>query len=342
MNHTKKKIRISELYDSIFLIIIGVVFFMTTRSPEAKNIENTTKINGVLSESPKSGVHDESEDFIRVNLAGYGDYYEFTKCSLNAYIEQNVENLQVGDSITLYLDKSNSSTIYPSFGKSYNVYKVCAAKSPKHGTYLDFASYNACKVKKANILYPLICGALILIAVGQLIHKINDKDSYFSPKYLNLEDQSDIYYQLRPHKITYLSNHLKWPIISIVAGVATLVFDILPTPYMSYAFIAGGIYFIYHYLRISSKIYYVLDQEGVHIKNVTVFFQEEVKTINYNSIKEVLYKPQDFSGTVLIYTGRKDDDGDKVYDKLIGIDNYMEVVDFIKKLIIRDNPYWNA
>lgn len=341
MNEPRNKRRLSDFGDSIFLIVLGVGFFWMTRSPELKNFNNTSKINSVLTTTPESGVHDESQDYIGFRLAGYNNFFEFTKCSYNKGIKTRIEELQVGDSITIHINKSSSSTTYPWNGKKYFTYRICAASSPKHGTYLGFSQYNYCLEKKANIWYPLLSGVLILIALVQIVKKLNDKNNVFSTKYLKLDEQAteETYFQLRPNKTSYLLSNVGGPILLLITGLLILFFtDAIKWSYIGCGTIILGIYLILHYIRIHSKIFYILDKDGIHIKNITTFFQEEIKTIYYDSIEEVTFKWQDYQydskvGTVLIYSGKTDNDGDKVYDKLIGIEKYPEVVDFISKLI---------
>ncbi|MBL3659008.1 YdbT family protein [Fulvivirga sediminis] len=341
MSESRNKRRLSDFGDSIFLIVLGIGFFWMTRSPELKDITNTSTISSILTTSPKSGVHGESQDYIGFHLAGHDDFFEFTKCSYNNRIRLRIEALQVGDSITIHINKSSSSTTYPRSGKKYFTYRICAASSPKHGSYLEFSQYNYCLEKKASIWYPLLCGVLILIGLFQIGKKLKDKDNFFSTKYLHLDEQGseEIYFRLHPSKTSYFMSKLVGPIISLIVGLLLLIFtDSITWNYIGYGAVGLGIYLILHYLRIHSKIFYILDNEGVHIKNVTTFFQEEIKAIHYNSIQEVTSKRKYYQydskvGTVLIYSGKTDDEGDKIYDKLIGIEKYSEVVDFISKLI---------
>ena len=333
--------RFSDYGESLIMIFLAVIFFLWTRNPELKGPENTNKISGVLSKPVKSGTHDESISYIGVWVEDCDGFYEFTKCSYNAQIENKISLLSIGDSITLYFVKNRSSTTYPFDGDKYYTYTICAANSPKHGIYLNFSQYNNCLRNKANFVFPILSGLIVLTAIFQIFKTYNDKQNVFDPKFFTLVDTDPNYKykKLNPNKLAFILRNSGLSILLIIIGLLfNWQFEFSDMNKIGLGLILIGFYLPFHHYKIHKNIYYILDSEGIHIKNVSIFKQPEVISISYEFIKEVkssqsFYENDLNIGTILIYSGKKGNEGNKVYEKIIGIEKYQETMEYIEKMI---------
>jgi hypothetical protein len=323
--------------DSLLLIVLGIAMILITRNPDSYSPENTDFIDGVLSENPKEGVHDESQDYIGVWIVGYNNFYEFSSCSHNDRIASTVKKLKIGDQISFYAKKDNSSTTFPWKGKKYKTYRICDATSPKVGRIIKFEQYNHCNEFQSNKVIPILSGFLIFMGVFRFVRRLKDRDNSreFSSVQTNSLKNVDGTIKLRPDRLTFVLRNSYFSFFLIGFGLFfNYPFDLNDLNNIGIVMIVGGIYMLFHYTLIHDKIYYLIDSAGIHIRKISVLFQSEMNVIRYNSIKEVIYRQAFYEsgknvGTILIDNGDTNSDGDKVYSKIIGIENYKEIAKLI-------------
>ncbi len=87
---------------------------------------------------------------------------------------------------------------------------------------------------------------------------------------------------------------------------------------------------------IYDKVNYTINENWIDIKKVNTFFKEKHEQIRFTEIRKVVvrqafYEKDKNIGTIMIYTGKSDDVGNKIYSKLIGIKNYNEIANLIEK-----------
>jgi len=331
--------RLSDFSEGLILIVIGLVTFFLIQEPEILNEKNTNKIEGVLKEFPKKGVHDESQNYVGLWISGYDNFYEFSSCSHNDDIQEEILKLAPGDEVILYAKKQSTSTTYPWKGKKYKTYRICDAYSPKLGQIVRFEQYNRCSKNMAKYLLPILCGILIFIGVFRIIKKYFDKNNIIESKYLNLNNDELLgvdFYKLKPDKLAYVFRNSGLPFFSIVGGIIlTNPFDPEYENILGHIFLFLGVVIWIYVLLMYEKVNYILDDKGVHIRTVPYFFRPEVEFIPYHTIKEVdvriaFYEKNRNIGTIEIHDG-KYDDGDKVYSNLAGLKKYKEIAAFIKR-----------
>jgi len=331
--------RLSDFSEGFFLIGLGLVMLFIIPKHELLNAKNTNKIEGTLKEFPEEGVHDESQDYVGLWITGYDNFYEFSSCSHNDDIHEEILKLKPGDKVILYAKKESSSTTYPWKGKKYKTYRICDAYSPELGQIIKFEQYNRCSENMTKYLLPALCGILMLMGVIRVIKKYFDKDNIIESKYLDLSDDklldSKDCYNLKPDKLAYVLRNSTLPIVSIVSGIIlTNPFDPEYKNFIGHIFIfLGAAMWFYVFLK-HDKVCYILDNRGIHIRTAPYFFRPEIEFIPYYSITEVdvkvaFYEEDRNIGTVKIHDGTYDD-GNKIYTTLAGLKQYKDVADFIK------------
>ncbi|MBS2099205.1 PH domain-containing protein [Carboxylicivirga linearis] len=322
---------------SLFLIVLGIAMIIITRNPESYSPENTDFIDGVLSEDPKEGVHDESEDYIGVWVKGYDNFYEFSSCSYNDRIAADVKQLRAGDQISFYAKKDNSSITFPWKGKKYKTYGICDASSPKVGKIIKFEQFNRCNDFQSNVVIPILSGILMLMGVFQFIRQQKDrvnKNEISSLQMGRLKNTDEII-KLRPDRLTFVLRNSYFSFFLIGFGLFfNYPFDLNDIHTIGAIMILCGLYMLFHYRLIHDKINYMIDSSGIHITKISVLFQSEMNVIRYNSIKEVIYRQAFYEsgknvGTILIDNGDTNSDGEKVYSRIIGVENYKEIARLI-------------
>ena len=85
-----------------------------------------------------------------------------------------------------------------------------------------------------------------------------------------------------------------------------------------------------------NKIKNTIAESGVAIESIYTFFREKHEHLLFSQIKEVKVRQAFFEKdkniiTVLIYTGKTDGGGNRVYSRLTGIRNYNQVAGLIEK-----------
>ncbi len=334
--------RLSDFGEGLFLIGLGIVMLFIIQEPDVLNEKNTNIIEGILREYPKEGVHDENQDYVGLWIVGYDNFYEFSGCSHNDNIHEKTLKLAPGDYVFLFTKKESSNTTYPWKGKKYKTFSICDAYSPKLGQIVKFEEYNRCSEKMAKVFLPILCAIMILIGVFRLVGKFFAKDNIIVSEYFDLstdslENKKD-FYILKPDKIAYVLRNSGLPlsILSIVSGI--ILINPLDPEYeniLGNICIYFGVVVVFFILLSYGKVFYILDNKGIHIRTAPFFFKPEVEFIPYYSIKEVdvkiaFYEQDRKIGTIEIHDGKYDDDGDKVYSTLAGLKKYKEIADFIK------------
>ncbi|TAJ12587.1 hypothetical protein DMA11_12315 [Marinilabiliaceae bacterium JC017] len=329
---------LNEYGESIFLIILGIVVFTYIRNPESYSKENTNFIKGVLVENPKEGVHDESQDYIGLWIKGHPDFYEFTGCSYSDRIESTVKKLKKGDRISFYARKKSSSTTFPWKGKKYKTYKICDATSHEYGKIISFRQFNQCNDYKSNIFIPILCGIMVLIGVFKIIRKLKDRENIKEVESLTISaTKNDATIKLRPDRLTFILRNSYYSFFLIGLGLFfNYPFDLNNLSVFGLIIFTVGVYFILQSTMIHDKIYYIVDSSGIRIKKISFLFQSEMKIVRYDSIKGVIYRQAFYEsgkniGTILIDNGEESDEGDTIYSKIIGVENYKEIA----KVILR-------
>lgn len=332
--------RLSDFGESLFFILLGLVAIFAFKNPSKLTPENSNMVTGELSSFPKEGNHNKSDEYIGLWITGNSNFYEFSKCSLNDKIHERVKELIPGDSVILFVEKSSSSTTYSWEGTRYKTYRICDAYSKKTGQIIAFNQYNNCEKNILNTLLPIIGFIMIVIGVFEFFKKFNSKENFMDTKYLNVhelfEEVNNEYIKITPAKWSFIFTKSGLPIILLVFGIfAHHSTDPGGNNLIGKIFLIIGVYGFFHLIIIHSKIYYIIDKEGVHIKSVSYIFQSEIEKIPFNSIKEIVTDQSVFQtdqkvGTVKIHKGEYSD-GDKLYSSLIGIDNYNEIADLLRK-----------
>ncbi|WP_185156111.1 PH domain-containing protein [Fulvivirga kasyanovii] len=332
-----RRIRLSEFGDTVLFISLGVLLFFYTRNPEIVDHYNTIEINGVLAGSPESGVHGESDNYIGFTLKGSGDFYEFTDCSYNNILAEQIGLLEDGDSVKIRIAENATSKSYPLSGKNYETFRIVEAYSQRHGYYMNTYEYNRCLTYFSNKVYPIISAILVVIGLVQGVKGLYDRSNISNTKYLGLEDaqlQVEKFIKLHPDRVAYLLKKLPVLILLLVIGLVLIFGD---ATIMGLVLIFVSFYLFFHFVRVGGKVYYILDEEGIHFKTVTPWLLSEVKSVKYAEIEEVKWTRSIFEemyhiGTVQVYSG-KEDDGEKIYDKIIGIREFREIEEYIKGMM---------
>ena len=322
----------------IFYVAVGIFLFIITRNPETFGPEKTEKIAGILSKTPEEGVHGESEEYIGLWIQGNDNFYEFSNCSYNKKIAEKVKLLKSGDSITLFVEKNNSSSPTTWAGKEYYTFNICDASSPKYGHFISFEQYNRCNDNKSNMVYPILSGIIILMGLFDFYRKYKDNESINESKYISswkIMDESKVPINLKPDKLTYILRNSSFSIFSIGFGLfLNYPFNQSDLNTFGILSIIIGLYMIFHYTMIHDKVYYVIDSSAIHIRKISVLFQTEISVIKYSSIERVIFRQAFFEiskniGTVLIDSGEKNSDGEKIYSEMIGINDYKEIAKLV-------------
>lgn len=332
--------RFSDFGESAFFIVLGLIMVFAFRSPEELGSDNTQSVIGQLSDFPKEGTHDESDDYIGLWISGHSNFYEFSSCSHSDKIEEKVKELSPGDTVTLYVEKSSSSTSYPWNGDKYKTYRICDAYSKKLGRIITFNQYNNCKEFKSNTLLPILGFIMIVMGAFQFFKKFNSKENLMDTKYLNISEEIEgvkkEFVKMKPNKWSYIIRNSGLPIIMIIVGLfISRPFNPEENNFIGNIFLFIGAYGFLHLIITQDKIYYIIDNEGVHLRNVSYFFQPGIERIGFREIREVIavqgvFESDDDVGTVKIHKGEFND-GDKVYSRLIGINKYNEIAELLKK-----------
>ncbi len=352
--------KLKEYGDSLLLIAMGVAVILITRDSESYNSSNTDLIKGVLSEYPKEGVHDESQDYIGLWLKNYDNFYEFSNCSYNDRIAEKVKKLKPGDKITLYAKKKSSYTSFPWKGKKYKTYRICDAVSSDYGVIITFDRFNRCDKFQSNTVLPILSGILILIGLFQFLRRQNDKrnrQKRISSQSGDIElktteknvrsegennwiiDKENKLLDAKPEKVSYILRNSYSCFIFIAFGLFFTLKDNSDSPgwfYFGLICFIVSLFTLVQNFMVYDKISYRISNSLIEIKKFNTFFQEKHEKIGYDTIKEVIarqafYEKDKKVGTVMLYTGRTDDDGNKIYYKLIGIKNYNEIANLIEK-----------
>lgn len=332
--------RLSDFGESIFFIALGLIMIFAFRNPEPRSSKNTDKVEGILSDYPEDGVHDESNDYIGLWISGYESFYEFADCSYNDKIKNKVKILVPGDRVTLYVEKSIFYKSYPLKGRNYKSYKICDAYSEKNGKIISFDQYNHCKEFKANTFLPILGFIMIAMGLFQFFKRFTNPENIMDTKYLNIPTEIDgvrnKFKKMKPNKWSYLYRNSVLPVIMIISGMLIgRPFNPEEGNIIGNILLFIGVYGFLHIIMIHDKIYYIIDNEGVHIKNVSYFFQHEIEKILFREIREVIAEQGIFEfgsniGTVQIHKGEYYD-GDKVYSSLIGVNKYKELAELLKR-----------
>ncbi len=354
------KEKFKEYGDSLSLIAIGVVMILLTRGSESYDSGNTDLIKGELSEYPEEGIHGESHDYIGLWLKGNNKFYEFSSCSYDDKIAEKVKKLRPGDKITLYARKKSSHSTYTWKGKKYNTYKICDAISPDYGVIVTFDEYNSCEEYQSNTVLPILAGILMLMGLFQFVKKRNDElnrqerllsqskdiESKTTAKDIRPEDENNWIIdrgnnilEVKPEKISYILRSSYYSFCFIVFGLIFTLKDNADSSawfYFGIISIIVGLFTLVQNLLICGKIRYRISDRLIEVRKYNILFKEEFEKIGYAAIREVtvrqaFYEKNKNIGTILLYTGRKDDDGNKIYYKLIGIKNYNKIANLIEK-----------
>jgi hypothetical protein len=309
------------------------------RNPVELSPENTNKVIGKLSDFPKEGTHDESDDYIGLWITGHDNFYEFSSCSHNKKIENEVRKLSPGDSVILHVEKSSSYTSYVGKGGKYKTYRICDAYADELGKIITFSQYNNCKEFQANTFLPILGIAMIVLGLFMFFNKFNSTDNLMNNKYLNvpenIEGEKNEFIKIKPNAWSYIFRNSGFPLIMIIAGVFIgRPFDPEETNILGIIFLLIGVYGFLHLIIIHDEIYYIIDKEGLHLKKVSYIFQPEIERIGYREIREVITEQGIFEsdlniGTVKIHKGVYND-GEIVYSKLIGIRKYKDIAMLIR------------
>lgn len=179
---------------------------------------------------------------------------------------------------------------------------------------------------------------MILIGVFKIIRKLKDRENTKEIESITINTtKNDETIKLRPDRLTFILRNSYYSFFLIGFGLFfNYPFDLNDLNVFGLIFFIAGIYLIFQSTIIHDKIYYIIDSSGVHIKKVSFLFQSEMKIIRYDSIKGVIYRQAFYEsgkniGTILIDNGEESDEGDTIYSKIIGIENYKEIAKMILK-----------
>ncbi|MCU4162580.1 hypothetical protein [Carboxylicivirga caseinilyticus] len=326
--------------ESVILIIVALAIYFVSRNPEIYGVENTNLIKGRLSDNPAKGVHDEDYKYIGLWIAGYDDLFEFSGCSYNSRIAKEVLKLQKGDEVVLHTQFKSSSITIPWKGKKYRTYKICDAYCSKSGTIITFDQFNECNNRLVNKLIPGLCLGLLLIGLYKIIRKVKDDQNtkeLIVSNYASTKPESEDVIKLKPDRLSFLIRKSYYSIVFIGFGIYKLYpINSQDLDVLGIAAFTLGILLIPAFLILHQGIFYIVDPNGVYIKEKSIFFQNESEFTSYTAIKEVSCRQNLFEyakniGSVYIDTGETDENYNTIYYKLIGIKNHRDIAKIILK-----------
>lgn len=327
-----------EYGSPVFLILIAIIILYFTYDRYTNSIENTNIITGTLSEAPKE-IDDDGVIKIGFKISGYNDLYIFSGCLTDDILKRKTYLLGAGDTVIINIEKHSSSFHIPWSGSSFSTFGICQASSPKIGVIISFNQFKSCNDFKIMKVMPICIALLFFMGIFQLVRKLKDKQN---KRQRNSTSTSDLFHGTKgvvllekPDKISYLLRTSYVYLIILCIGLYLIINNSSINYIGIFLSLVGSFFFIYNFF-VYSKIEYKLLPNGIEITESNFLLQEQFKYIKFYEIQEVIVRIAFFEkykniGTIMIYTGEKDNDSNRIYHRLIGIQNPNEIANLIER-----------